>query len=102
MPAKRVPAHQPYRPKSARLFDQDRESLSYHHYSYKTGHAWIHWILRFIRFNATRHPAKLGKPEIKRFLIHLAIDRAVQESTPCKALNAIFFLSPCSRLSALR
>lgn len=58
MPAKRARAGKPYRPKSTRLLDQVREVLRYHHYSYKTEQAYVSWILRFIRFNATRRPPK--------------------------------------------
>ena len=76
MPAKRARGHQLYRPKSARLLDQVREVLRYHHYSYKTEQAYVSWILRFIRLNATRHLAEMGKSEIERYLNHLAINRA--------------------------
>ena len=92
MPAKRARAQQPYRPRSARLLDQVREVLRYHHYSHKTEQAYVSWILRFIRFNATRHPAEMGKLEIERYLSHLAINRAVSASTQTQAMNAILFL----------
>ena len=39
MPAKGAGAHQPYRPRSARLLGLVREVLRYHHYSYKTEQA---------------------------------------------------------------
>jgi integron integrase len=85
-------ARKPYRPKSIRLPGQVREVLRYHHYSYKTEQAYVGWILRFIRFNGTRHPATCAKPEIERSLIHLAINRAVSASTRNQAMNAILFL----------
>lgn len=92
MPAKRARALKPYRPRSARLLDQVREVLRYHHYSYKTEQAYVGWILRFIRFNDRRHPGTMGKPEIERYLSHLAINRAVSASTQAQAMNAILFL----------
>ena len=50
------------------------------------------WILDFIRFNEARHPREMGKPEIERFLSHLAVNRNVAPSTQNQALNAILFL----------
>jgi hypothetical protein len=66
MPAHRARAGRAYRPKTTRLLDQVREVLRYHHYAYKTEQTYISWILRFIRFNGTRHPAEMGKSEIER------------------------------------
>lgn len=79
-------------PKSARLMDQVREVMRFYHYSYKTEKTYIHWILRYIRFNDRRHPKEMGKPEIERFLSNLAINRDVSASTQNLALNAILFL----------
>ena len=62
MPAKRARAGGSYRPKATRLLNQVREVFRYDHYSYKTEQAYVGWIVRFIRFNATRHPAEMGKP----------------------------------------
>ena len=46
----------------------------------------------YIRFNGTRHPREMGKPEIERFLSHLAGNRNVAISTQNQALNSILFL----------
>ena len=72
--------------------DQVREVLRYHRYGYKTEQAYTRWILRFIKYNGTRHPREMGKSEIEAFLSHLAIDRNVADSTQSQALNAIVFL----------
>ncbi len=40
MPAKRARARKSHRPRSARLLDQVREALRYHHYSLKTEQAY--------------------------------------------------------------
>ena len=81
-----------FTPKAARLMDQVRETLRFHHYAYSTEKTYIHWILRFIRFNDRRHPRDMGKPEVERFLSHLAINQDVAVSTQNQALNAIVFL----------
>ena len=44
-------------------------------------------MLDYIRFNGTRHPRKMGKPEIERFLSHLAVNRNVASSTQNQALR---------------
>ena len=79
-------------PKPGRLMDQVREVMRFHHYSVSTEKSYIHWILRYIRFNDRRHPKDMGKPEIERFLSHLAMNRDVSASTQNQALNAILFL----------
>lgn len=79
-------------PKPGRLMDQVREVMRFHHYSLSTEKSYIHWILRYIRFNDRKHPNTMGKPEIERFLSHLAMNRDVSASTQNQALNAILFL----------
>jgi integron integrase len=89
---RRTQINEKYQPKAARLMDQVREVLRYHHYAYRTEQAYVKWILQFIRFNGRRHPKELGKPEIERFLSHLACNRNVASATQNQALNAILFL----------
>lgn len=60
MPAHRARAGGACRPTATRLLDQIREVPRFHHYAYKTEQTYIRWILRFIRFNGTRHPADMG------------------------------------------
>ncbi len=78
-----------FRPKSGKLLDQVREVMRYHHYAIRTEQTYVKWILDYIRFNGTRHPREMGKPEIERFLSHLAVNRNVASSTQNQALNAI-------------
>jgi integron integrase len=66
--------------------------MRYHHYAIRTEQTYIKWILDYIRFNETRHPREMGKPEIEHFLSHLAVNRKVAASTQNQALNAILFL----------
>jgi hypothetical protein len=68
--------------------DQVREVLRYHHYAIRTEQAYEGWILQFIRFNGKRHPTQMGKPEIERFLSHLARNRNVAPSTQNQAMSA--------------
>ncbi len=75
-----------------RLLDQVREALRRKHYSYRTEHAYLHWIRRFIFFHQKRHPRDMAEPEVAAFLTHLAVDRQVSASTQNQALNAILFL----------
>jgi len=92
MPDQRTKVKEKYRPKSAKLMDQVREVLRYHHYAIRTEEAYVKWILRFIRFHGTRHPKEMGKREIEAFLSHLAINRQAAASTQNQAMNAILFL----------
>jgi site-specific recombinase XerD len=81
-----------FRPKPGKLLDQVREVMRYHHYAIRTEQTYVKWMLDYIRFNGTRHPREMGKPEIERFLSHLAVNRNVAPSTQNQALNAILFL----------
>jgi len=72
--------------------DQVREVLRYHHYAIRTEQSYVQWILKFIKFNGTRHPKEMGKAEIEGFLSHLAMNRKVAVSTQNQAFNAILFL----------
>ena len=80
-------------PKSARLMDQDREVLRFHHYAYNTEKSYVSWILQFIRFHNKKHPKDMGKAEVEAFLSHLAINRNVSASTRNQAFNDIALLS---------
>ena len=93
MAYKRKHVKEKFRPKPGKLLDQVREVMHYHHYAIRTEKTDIKWILDYIRFNGTRHPQEMGKPEIERFLSHLAVNRNVSPATQNQAFNAILFLS---------
>ena len=66
----------------AKLMDQVREVLRYHHYAYKTEKIYCHWILRYIRFFGGQiHPKKLSASHIERFLSDLTVNLSVSAST---------------------
>jgi len=44
----------------ARLREQVREVMRFHHYSLRTEEAYWQWIKRFIFFHGKRHPRELG------------------------------------------
>ena len=93
----------------ARLFDQVREVLRFHHYSLRTEEAYLQWIKRFLVFHrgppgsgahgvsrpanaGWRHPREMGAAEVRQFLTHLAAGLDVAASTQNQALNALVFL----------
>ena len=77
---------------AGKLLDRVRSEIRIRHYSYRTEQAYIHWIVRFIRFHGLKHPESMGKREVERFLSHLAVERNVAASTQNLALSAILFL----------
>jgi len=81
-----------FRPQSKKLLDQVAEVMRYYHYSKRSETSYIRWIKQFVLFNDKRHPAEMGKPEIERYLSHLAVNRHVAVATQSQALNAIVFL----------
>jgi len=97
----------------ARLHDQVREVLRFHHYSLRTEKAYWQWIRRYLVFcrdhphlspalsppsegaereKRWRHPKEMGPPEVAQFLAHLAVAGNVAASTQNQALNALVFL----------
>ena len=57
-----------------KLLDQMRHVLRLKHLSIRTEKAYVQWAKRFILFHHKRHPADMGAPEIRAFLIHLAVE----------------------------
>lgn len=62
------------------------------HYSPRTEKVYVHWIGRFLRFHAGRHPRELRELEVNAFLSHLAIEGNVAASTQNQVLAALLFL----------
>jgi integron integrase len=79
-----------------RLLDQVRRTIRVRHYSRETEKTYLHWIGRFIRFQAAegvwRHPRDLGAADVEAFLTELAVRHKVSASTQNQALNAIISL----------
>jgi site-specific recombinase XerD len=69
-----------------------RQQLRLVHYSERTAQSYIAWIVRYIRFHGTRHPAELGREHVMEFLSALAIRSNVSASTQNQALAGISFL----------
>ena len=77
----------------AKLMDQMKEVLRYHHYSYRTETTYCQWILRYIRYHGGKtHPREMGKQQIEAFLSNLVTQGNVAPSTQRQALNALVFL----------
>jgi site-specific recombinase XerD len=75
-----------------KLLDQMRHVLRLKHLSIRTEKAYVQWAKRFILFHHKRHPADMGAPEIRAFLIHLAVEGEIAASTQNVALQALVFL----------
>ena len=75
-----------------RLLVRLHEAVRLRRLSPRTEKAYAGWVKRFVRFHGLRHPAHLGRDEIRQFLSHLAIDRGVSASTQNQALAGLLFL----------
>ena len=76
----------------ARLQEQVREVMRFHHYSIRTEETYWQWIRRFIFFHNTRHPKEMGPAEVSAFLSQLATGEGAAKATQQQALNALVFL----------
>ena len=76
----------------ARLREQVREVMRWHHYSLRTEETYWQWIRRFIFFHGKRHPRELGSAEVSAFLSHLTVANDAAKATQQQALNALVFL----------
>jgi integron integrase len=74
------------------LADELSKALRARHYSPKTEDAYVHWLVRFVRYHNLRHPQDLAEPEVNAFLNHLAEHERVSASTQNQALSALLFL----------
>lgn len=77
--------------KPIRLIDQYRSFIRSLNMSYRTEQAYVHWLLRYVRFHQKRHPATMGAAELEQFLTHLAVQLNVAINTQRTALNALMF-----------
>jgi integron integrase len=77
----------------AKLMDQMKEVLRYHHYSYRTETTYCQWIQRYIRYHGGKtHPREMGMQQIEAFLSNLVTQGNAAPSTQRQALNALVFL----------
>ena len=76
----------------SKLLNEVRREIRRRNYSYRTEQAYISWVVRYIRFNQTRHPKELTDKHIEGFLNFLANERNVSSSTQNQALSALVFL----------
>ncbi len=60
-------------------------------YSIKTEHAYLSWLLRFVRFHGMKDPVELLENDLVAFLEDLVIRKHVSSSTQSQALNALVF-----------
>lgn len=75
-----------------RLIDQFRAFIRLDGKAYATETTYVHWVVRFIRFNKRRHPREMGVQEVEAYLTYLALQCNASPSTQKTALNAIAFL----------
>jgi len=74
------------------LFEVAREKIRTRHLAFRTEQAYLHWMRRYVKFHARRHPREMGRVEVEAFLSHLAVDAKVAASTQNQALQALLFL----------
>jgi len=58
----------------------------------RTIESYLAWVRRYVRYHRLRHPAEMGDPEVRGFLIWLVEHRRVSQSTQGQALAALLFL----------
>lgn len=75
-----------------RFLDRLRAFMRTRNLAYATEKTYIHWVLRYIRFNGRQHPETLSARHVDAFLSHLALQRHCSPSTQKTALNALVFL----------
>lgn len=75
-----------------KLLDQIHREIRRRNYSYRTEQAYVRWIVRFIRFHGTVHPAELTDKDVEEYLSFLANERNVAAGTQNQALSALVFL----------
>ena len=75
-----------------RLVASVRAAIRLRHFSRRTETAYVRWVVRYVRFHGTRHPAELCGRDVERFLSDLAQRARVSASTQNQARAALVFL----------
>ncbi len=65
----------------SQLLERVRAASRVRHFSIRTEEAYIHWARQYILFSGKRHPATLGAPDIRAFILHLTTEGNVAAST---------------------
>ncbi len=81
-----------YSARPPRLLERLRRTIRRLGYSPRTERAYVSWTRRYVRFHGLRHPAEMGREDIRRFIEHLATEGGVSSSTLNQALSALLFL----------
>jgi integron integrase len=81
-----MPAQQP------RLLTVVKGRMRARQLSPRTVQAYTGWIIRYIRYHGTQHPATLGEAHIVAYVTYLADERRVSRSTQMQALSALLFM----------
>ncbi|MEM9399951.1 MAG: site-specific integrase [Verrucomicrobiota bacterium] len=55
--------------------------------SYRTEGSYVGWYKRYVKFHGMRHPNKLGKIDVEKFLADLALNQHVSCSTQSQAMQ---------------
>ena len=76
-----------------KLLDQVRNELRFQQLSYNTEKSYCYWIKRYCsHYLYEKHPREMAEEEVKSFLIHLAVNEYISESTQNQAFSALVFL----------
>jgi integron integrase len=75
-----------------RLLDRLRNAIRTRHYSRRTEHAYVLWVVRYVKHHDMRHPKELGAADVTSFLSHLATSERLSASSQNQALAALLFL----------
>ncbi len=81
-----------YAARPPRLLERLRWTIRRLGCSPRTERAYVSWTRRYVRFHGLRHPAEMGREDIRRFMGPLATERGVSSSTLHQALSALLFL----------
>lgn len=77
---------------SPKLLTLVREAIRVRGYSPRTEKAYVHWIVRYVRFCGGRHPRTCGPREVQAFATSLSARDGVSASTQHQAVCAVLFL----------
>lgn len=75
-----------------KLIPRLRSAILARQYSASTERAYVHWVIRYVRFHGLKHPSDLGDADVAAFLSHLVEELEVSASTQNQALCALSFL----------
>ncbi len=75
-----------------KLLELVREKMMRKAYGLKTQQVYLTWVKEYILFHHKKHPLKMGKVEIEKFMDYITVEKGLSKKRKQEAFYALVFL----------